>query len=165
MFLEAPIFRPPQEAHCILVHGTEGCTHNKCLFCNACLDHSFAMAPPEQIAEDIQLQSSRKRMDAPVWVTGGNPFAMSYSRRERLALVVRDHLPQNAYIAMHARVDDIANKTKGELKGLAALGIVHLYVGVESGNDEAVKILEDFLMETSDEEITAMHPRHTFKHF
>lgn len=56
MYLQAPIFHPPQEAQSILVHGAEGCTWNKCLFCNACIDYRFAMAPSEQIAEDIRCQ-------------------------------------------------------------------------------------------------------------
>lgn len=28
------IYRPPIEAHTMLIPVTEGCTHNKCTFCN-----------------------------------------------------------------------------------------------------------------------------------
>ena len=33
MLYSEPLFRPPAEAHSLIVQVTEGCAYNRCLFC------------------------------------------------------------------------------------------------------------------------------------
>ncbi len=42
---------------------------------------------------------------------------------------------------MQSRIDDIAGKTETELQELCNLGLSHLYIGTENGNDAALELM------------------------
>ena len=48
------IYRPPLEAGTFLLPVTEGCSHNKCAFCNMYRGVPFRMTPLEDIEEYLQ---------------------------------------------------------------------------------------------------------------
>lgn len=91
------------------------------------------MAPLSQIEEDL-IEVSHIRPDLKeVWAAGGNPYALSVSRLEKIALLIRKYLPQ-ARISTYARVTDLMNKSVDDLHYLKQLGFEDLLVGIESGD-------------------------------
>ena len=53
MHYSGSVYRPPSEAHSLIVQVTVGCSHNKCAFCNMYKDKTFRIVPIEQVMEDL----------------------------------------------------------------------------------------------------------------
>ena len=46
-------WRPPYEAHSVIIQATSGCTYNKCKFCSLYKKECFRMSPIEEFEEDL----------------------------------------------------------------------------------------------------------------
>lgn len=146
MHYTGTIWRPPYEAASILLEVTAGCTHHKCKFCTLYddLPFFFKMSPMEIIESDLQelksLGSRDKHRDR-VFLTGANPFVLSYDKLAALAELVRQYLPAVESIGSFARITDIMLKTDKELAKLRTMGYEGLTIGVETGDEEALKFM------------------------
>lgn len=74
-----------------------------------------------------------------IFLTGANPFALSYEKLKPYILTVRDYLIKCQSIAMFASIRDIRNKEVWQLRKLRAMGVNGLSIGTESGDDETLK--------------------------
>ena len=133
-------WRPPYESQSVILQATSGCTHNKCTFCSLYKDEKFRMSPMDEFEEDLAEVKSYQPNVRRVFLTGANPFAMSYENLKLRALTVREYLIKCQSIAMFASIRDIKNKEVWQLKKLRAMGINGLSIGTESG-DEATLAL------------------------
>lgn len=131
-------WRPPYEAHSVIIQATSGCTYNKCRFCSLYKNECFRMSPIEEFEEDLAEIKSYQPYARRIFWTGANPFAMSYENLKLRALTVRDYLIKCQSIAMFASIRDIKNKEVWQLQKLRAMGINGLSIGIESGNDETL---------------------------
>ena len=134
-------FRPPFEAKSLLLQVTTGCSHNKCSFCTMYRDVPFGVESMEQIEKDL----TEARAFAPgarrVFLESGDPFALSANKLEAIALKIHEYLPYVQTIAMYASINNIRGKTDAELVRLRELGINELNIGIESGLDEALTLM------------------------
>ena len=134
-------FRPPFEAKSLLLQVTTGCSHNKCSFCTMYRDVPFGVESMEQIEKDL----TEARAVAPgarrVFLESGDPFALSANKLEEIALKIHEYLPYVQTIAMYASINNIRGKTDAELVRLRELGINELNIGIESGLDEALTLM------------------------
>ena len=139
--MEEVIYRPPFEAGSFLLQVTHGCSHNKCSFCTMYREVPFSVEPPEQV--ELQLRWAQKYIPNTerVFLESGDPFALSADRLLETAEMVHRYLPRVQTIAMYASVKNIMGKTDDDLRRLAAAGISDLNIGVESGLDEALKMM------------------------
>ena len=128
-------WRPPYESQSVILQATSGCTHNKCTFCSLYKDEKFRMSPMDEFEEDLAEIKSYQPNARRVFLTGANPFAMSYENLKLRALTVREYLIKCQSIAMFASIRDIKNKEVWQLKKLRAMGINGLSIGTESGDD------------------------------
>ena len=94
-------WRPPYEAHSVIIQATSGCTYHKCKFCSLYKNECFRMSSIKEFEEDLAV--------------GANPFAMSYENLKLRALTVRDYLIKCQTIAMFASIRDIKNKEVWQL--------------------------------------------------
>jgi len=46
-------WRPPYEAHSVIIQATSGCTYNKCKFCSLYKNECFRMSPIEEFEEEF----------------------------------------------------------------------------------------------------------------
>lgn len=134
-------FRPPFEAKSLLLQVTTGCSHNKCSFCTMYRDVPFGVESMEQIEKDL----TEARAFAPgarrVFLENGDPFALSANKLEEIALKIHEYLPYVQTIAMYASINNIRGKTDAELVRLRERGINELNIGIESGLDEALTLM------------------------
>ena len=128
-------WRPPYEAHSVIIQAASGCTYNKCRFCSLYKDECFRMSPMEEFEEDLEEIKSCQPYAKRIFWTGANPFAMSYENLKLRALTVRDYLIKCQTMAMFANIRDIRDKEVWQLKKLRAMGINGLSIGTESGDD------------------------------
>lgn len=133
-------WRPPYEAHSVIIQATSGCTYRKCRFCNLYQDECFRMSTMEEFEEDLAEIKRYQPYARRIFWTGANPFAMSYENLKLRALTVRDYLIKCQSIAMFASIRDIMDKEVWQLRKLRAMGINGLSIGTESGDDETLAL-------------------------
>lgn len=131
-------WRPPYEAHSVIIQATIGCTYGKCRFCNLYKDECFRMSPMEEFEADLAEIKMYQPDARRIFLTGANPFAMNYENLKLRALTVRDYLIKCRTIAMFASIRDIKDKEVWQLKKLRAMGVNGLSIGTESGDDDVL---------------------------
>lgn len=132
------VWRPPYEASSQLLQVTAGCTHNQCKFCSLYHGTKFRLSPIAEIEEDLKVIRSYQPKARRVFLTGANPFALSYNRLVDLGLLIRKYLHHCKSIGMFARISDIKPKTVEELSNLRHLGFDSISIGTESGDDHTL---------------------------
>lgn len=156
MKYDAQIYRPPKEYKSLLLQVTNGCTHNKCKFCGMYRYTNFGMESMEQIESDIieasqhPYYSKSKR----VFLLNGNPFVMKADRLIKIAELIYKYIPSVEVISTYASIKDIENKSDEDLRKIKEAGISELYLGIESGNEEALRFINKG--NTVEEAITQM---------
>lgn len=143
------IWRPPYEASSLLLEVTAGCTHHKCSFCTLYEDlpFSFRMSPMEHIEADLkeaQEICGRCKSGAVtrVFLTGANPFVLKAERLIKIARRIREYFPKTETIGCFARITDISLKSDEQLEDLKAAGYDGLTIGMETGDDEALRFMK-----------------------
>ena len=134
-------FRPPFEARSLLLQVTTGCSHNKCAFCTMYRDVPFRVEPLEQVEEDLQEAAAYSGQITRVFLENGDPFALGADRLLQIADLIHQYLPKVETIAMYASIKNIIGKSDEELCSLRKAGINELNIGVESGLDEALLLM------------------------
>lgn len=137
-----PAMRPPQEASSLLPRVTEGCTHNKCKFCNISRDYRFRAIDPEDLDAQLKGYLPFYPANTPVYLCGSNPFALPTRILEEYIRVIKNNFPDFSRLSMQSRIPDIEGKSDEELRALRNQGLKHLYIGTENGNEEVLKIMD-----------------------
>lgn len=139
MHYTGTVYRNPYEPSSPLLEITQGCSHNKCRFCNMYSDLKFQPSPMEWIEGDIkEIASVYPHIDR-LQLLSADPFVLSFERLDEICDLINGHLPNVKTMTMAARVDNVADKSVEELKILKSKGIVELNLGAESGDDETLK--------------------------
>ena len=148
MHFTGTIWRPPYEAESLLLEVTAGCTHHSCKFCTLYHDlpFPFRMSPLEDIEADLleaQIHTTawRVRQVTRVFLVGANPFVLQTPRLKAIAELIHTYFPACKSIGFFARVTDITLKTGDDLHQLHRLGYDGLTIGVETGDDDALKFM------------------------
>lgn len=148
MHYTGTIWRPPYEASSLLLEVTAGCAHHKCKFCTLYNDlpFKFKMSPMEDIECDLQEMASTLKQwkgfrFGRAFLTGANPFVLKAERLLSIAALIRKYVPTVQTIGCFARVTDITLKSDSELSALAQAGYDSLTIGVETGDDEALRFM------------------------
>lgn len=131
-------WRPPYEAHSVIIQATSGCTYGKCRFCSLYQGECFRMSPLREFEEDLEEIKFYQPYARRIFWTGADPFAMSYENLKLRALTVRDYLIKCQTMAMFASIRNIRDKEAWQLKKLRAMGIHGLTIGTESGDDDTL---------------------------
>lgn len=148
MHYTGTIWRPPYEAASLLLEVTAGCTHHKCKFCTLYNDlpFKFRMSSIKDIEADLQEAQDvykhwGRRGAVRVFLTGANPFVLSYDKLVEIAGLIHRYLPSVKSIGSFARITDITLKTDEELARLHMMGYDGLTIGIETGDDEALRFM------------------------
>lgn len=160
MHYTGTIWRPPYEAASLLLEVTAGCTHHKCKFCTLYSDlpFRFRMSPLKDVESDLreaqllctdplaQLTARLQGIPGPermkrVFLTGANPFVLKSGRLITIADMIRQYIPSIRTIGCFARITDIALKSDEELASLHEAGYDGLTIGIETGDEEALRFM------------------------
>lgn len=133
------VWRPPYEASSQLLQVTSGCTWHRCKFCSLYHGTPFKMSPLSEIEEDLQVIRAWQPRARRVYLTGANPFALSYDKLMDIALLLRKYLPGMVSFGMFARVTDIAPKSVEQLKNLHHLKLDSINIGMETAHDPTLE--------------------------
>jgi radical SAM superfamily enzyme YgiQ (UPF0313 family) len=132
-----PVFRPPSEAHSLILQVTNGCSWNRCTFCEMYTlpQKKFHLKPLDRIEDEV---AAVARSGAPVrriFLADGDAMTLSYRRLQDIMEVIRRHLPSIQRVSSYCLPRNLKNKSVEELRALRELGLDLFYVGCESGDD------------------------------
>lgn len=141
MHYEGPIYRPPSEAHSLLIQATVGCPHNRCTFCMVYKNGPrYRERPVAEIKADL-LEARRIHGDAlrSLFFPAGNTIAMRTQPLCDICHYAREVFPALERITVYGSSQHIHRKRPEDLKRLAAAGLSRIHVGLESGDDVILK--------------------------
>lgn len=142
MHYTGPVYRHPLEANTPILEITYGCSWNKCVFCNMYKGVKFGASPMEHIEEDLQELAGRyPRNLRKITVANGDPFALSTKRLLEISDLIRKYFPEISVISCQTSIRNLMHKKQEELDQLYEAMYDDIYIGLESGCDEVLKLL------------------------
>ncbi len=136
-----PAYRHPMDAEALLLRVTQGCTWNKCNYCYVSKGYRLMVATLEEMEEELQAKAGKWPETTRIWMVGSNPFCLPAKKLLAYIELIRKYYPRFREIAMQARITDVAAKTLEELKELRDAGIRDLFIGMESGDEKTLALL------------------------
>ena len=136
-----PVFRPPSEAHSVILQVTNGCSWNRCTFCEMYTEPQkrFRLKPQAQIEAELAAVARALPVAgaAPlrVFLADGDAMTLSFRRLELILQAIRRHLPGVQRVSSYCLPRNLRHKTVEQLAALRDLGLELFYVGCESGDD------------------------------
>lgn len=136
-----PVYRPPSEAESLILPVTDGCSWNKCSFCEMykapqkkfrARDEAETMATLRRCGE--RFGSGIRR----VFLADGDALVLPTRRLLGILGAIREHLPAVHRVSSYCLPRNLRRKSVSELKELADAGLTMAYVGAESGDDEVL---------------------------
>ena len=132
-------YRPPSEAHSILLQATLGCSHNKCTFCDQFRSKRFAIKDRAIWERDLAFAEQHCRRQNRLFVMDGDAFIMPMKHWEWLLTNIARRLPWVERVGTFANAKGVAMKSDADLARLRELGLQMIYYGVESGHPDVLK--------------------------
>ena len=153
MRYQGMVYRPPSEAYSLIVQVTYGCSHNTCAFCSMFKEKRFAVRPLEEVLEDFrEARKTYPRVDR-VFLADGDALVRKAEELYVILDTVRELFPECERVTSYASPASIRIRTEEELRTLRAKGLTMVYMGLESGCDDVLKLMRKGHMS---DEIVAM---------
>lgn len=136
-----PLYRPPSEARSMIIQVTEGCSHNKCRFCYMYKGKQFRLKSKEEIKEHIEWLRPMYKNPNRIFLADGNVLCLKTEKILELLNYIKNEFPNVQRISSYAGPLDLLRKSEEELKSIREAGLELLYMGVESGSDKVLSMM------------------------
>ena len=151
MYYAEPVYRPPSEAYSLLVQATVGCSSaaaGRCYFCNSTVfnrtipEKKFRIRPTHEILEDIEIAGRQygKGVEK-IFLLDSNAMIIKTPELLRIVKKCYETFPSLKQVACYACCEDILRKTDEELVDLRGAGLNLVFVGLESGDQEVLNLI------------------------
>ena len=147
------IFRPPSEAHSLIVQATIGCSHNKCTFCDMYKEKNFKVRAVSDVIEDFKWARREYSHVERIFLADGDALMMKTESLLEILNFIKITFPECKRVTTYGSPKSILVKTQDELNALKKAGIYMIYMGLESGNEQILKEINKG--ETADEIVRA----------
>ncbi|MGE0077417.1 MAG: radical SAM protein [Bacteroidales bacterium] len=137
-----PLFRPPAEAYSAIIQATLGCSWNRCAFCEMYSSKKFKVRNIDELKPEIETLSRMYSDAKKVFLADGNAFVLSANKLIPILEEINKNFGRIQRVSSYAMPRDILSKSDNELKSLKELGLKLLYVGIETGDDELLKLID-----------------------
>jgi len=141
MPLEEPVYRPPAEAGSVIIQVSRGCPHNRCLFCGMYKIVRYRVAGLDDVKAQIAEASAYEPDAMRAFLADGDALALPNERLEQVMAMLKEAFPKMARVSVYANGSSILAKSEEELSRLKDLGLSILYVGLESGDEELLRLV------------------------
>ena len=137
------VYRPPSEAASLIIQVTLGCSHNTCAFCTMYKEKRFYNRPTEDVLKDLRevAASSYGRRVKRIFLADGDALI----RKTDDLVIILDEIaklyPSVERVTSYASPGSLLIKKPEELKTLREHGLSMVYLGLESGSDEVLKLM------------------------
>ncbi len=135
-----PVFRPPSEARSLILQVTNGCSYNRCTFCEMYQSpqKKFKPKPIGNIEKDVIAAASWLPEIDRFFLADGDAMTLSFRRLKEILECINKYFPKKDRVTAYCLPRNIKKKTVAELAELKALGLAMVYVGCESGDDQVL---------------------------
>ncbi len=136
-----PVFRPPSEAESLILPVTDGCSWNKCTFCEmyTAPQKQFRARDEAEVIDSIRRTGERfGGQIRRVFLADGDALVLPARRLLAYLEAIRIYLPAVHRVSTYCLARNLKKKTVAELETLAAAGLKLAYLGAESGDDEVL---------------------------
>ena len=140
-----PVFRPPSEAESLILPVTDGCSWNKCTFCEmyTAPQKAFRARDEAEVIESLRLTGERYGDQIRrVFLADGDALVLPTRRLLTVLDAIRTHLPAVRRISSYCLPRNLRRKSQQEIDELAAAGLKMVYVGAESGDDAVLAAVD-----------------------
>lgn len=138
---DEPVFRPPAEAKSAIIQTTIGCSYNECAFCEMYTSKKFKVRKPDEIEADIIMLAKYYSDAKKIFLADGNAFVLSHNKLAPILASINNAFGKIQRISSYALPKDILSKTDEELIDLKESGLKLLYIGIETGDDELLELV------------------------
>lgn len=139
-----PVFRPPSEWKSLILQVTNGCSWNKCSFCDMYKDEQKRFQPKaiEEIEQELKFLSQNHFPVSRVFLADGDATSLSMRRLKEILQLINKYYPNLQRVSSYCLPRNLLNKSVADLQELQELGLKILYVGCESGDNEVLSLIE-----------------------
>ncbi len=136
-----PLFRPPSEARSLILQPTIGCSWNRCAFCEMYTTKKFRIRDVGEVKDEIRAIGEMQPDVRKVFLADGNAMVLPVDYLMELLSALKKSFPKLMRVSAYALPGDLLSKTDEELLMLREAGLKLIYVGIESGDDEVLKLI------------------------
>ncbi|EDM75246.1 oxygen-independent coproporphyrinogen III oxidase, Fe-S oxidoreductase [Plesiocystis pacifica SIR-1] len=143
------IYRPPSEAHSLLIQVTLGCSHNRCVYCDMYRDKRFRPKDWGQVEADIieagamgRRPGRRGFRSTKVFLCDGDALILPTRRLLQILAAIREHLPWVERVGSYGDTRSVGRKSVEELTALREAGLGIVYHGMETGDAEVLERID-----------------------
>ena len=135
---------PPDQYLSIVLQATEGCTWNRCTFCNFYMDRPFRAKSTVEFRDHVEgvkrLLGAGVKLRRGIFLADGNALALSLRRLEPMIGVAKEIFPERSLFGF---VDVFSGERHpiDHWRRLGELGLERVYVGMETGLDELLRLV------------------------
>ena len=139
-----PLFRPPSEARSLIFQVTNGCSWNKCSYCDMYTQpqKKFSLKPDADVEAEIAWAGQHLHGTRRVFLADGDAMSLSTRRLLRILELIREHLPAVSRVSSYCSSFNLHNKSVAELRQLREAGLKLIYMGAESGDDFVLESIQ-----------------------
>jgi radical SAM superfamily enzyme YgiQ (UPF0313 family) len=136
MRYQGTVYRPPSEAHSLIIQATLACPHNKCTFCAMYKGRRFHVRPMEEVIEDLDLALAAYGRHAvrTIFLADGNTAVLPTKKLVTLGEAAKARFPDLERITMYGSAKFLVKKSREEWRRIAEAGIRRIHSGLESGD-------------------------------
>ena len=138
----SPVFRPPSEAQSLILPVTNGCSWNKCTYCEmyTAPQKKFAVRDEDETLDAIRQCGAQFGAQVQrVFLGDGDAMALSTRRLMTVLEAIQQHLPAVRRVSTYCLPRNVRSKSVADLQEMRAAGLSLAYVGAESGDDEVLQ--------------------------
>ena len=138
-----PVFRPPSEADSLILPVTDGCSWNRCTFCEMYTAPQKKFRARDETETLATIRACGERFGnrvRRVFLADGDAMVLPTRRLLAVLGAIREHLPAVHRISSYCLPRNLRKKSVAELGELAAAGLRLAYVGAESGDDVVLEM-------------------------
>jgi len=139
-----PLFRPPSEARSLIFQVTNGCSWNRCTYCEMYTDAQKKFRPraETEVLAEIRACAQQGLEPRRVFLADGDALVLSMRRLRTILGEIKSSLPTVSRVSSYCLPANLKNKSDEDLLELAELGLKIIYVGAESGDDQVLQKID-----------------------
>jgi radical SAM superfamily enzyme YgiQ (UPF0313 family) len=120
-----PVFRPPSEWKSLILQVTNGCSWNRCSFCEMYTNENKKFKPKkiELIEQEIQQISLSGLPVGRVFLADGDAMMLPFRQLKTILTLIKKYLPQVTRVSSYCLPRNLTNKTVEQLTELNELGL------------------------------------------